>query len=157
MFIKYAHINKYTALFPESLTIPSTAPTKQKRILQPKSLKILLETDTTLQNNITREIIKSQRQLSSSDSVFEITCQSSLRTRWVNYCKNNDVDYVSLYELLHTFVSIAKCLSESELKALVGHSKNMDTYGVYSHEVNGDKIKTAQKLDIIIDNVLKSN
>lgn len=38
----------------------------------------------------------------------------------------------------HTFVSIESgVLTDSQLKMLVGHSKNMDTAGVYRHELDG--------------------
>lgn len=47
---------------------------------------------------------------------------------------------VSLYELRHTFVSVeSSVLTDSQLKMLVGHSKNMDTSGVYHHELQGQR------------------
>ncbi|MEG0852685.1 MAG: hypothetical protein RSF82_02350 [Angelakisella sp.] len=36
----------------------------------------------------------------------------------------------------------------------MGHSKNMDTYGVYSHEMTDDKRRTANNLNEILDKVL---
>ena len=54
---------------------------------------------------------------------------------------------MSLYELRHTFVSIAKVLPEGQLKTIVGHSKSMDTFGIYGHELNGEREKSAAILD----------
>ena len=54
---------------------------------------------------------------------------------------------MSLYELRHTFVSIAKVLPEGQLTTIVGHSKSMDTFGVYGHELNGEREKSAAILD----------
>ena len=58
------------------------------------------------------------------------------------------------YELRHTFVSIAKDLSEGRVKSLVGHSKNMDTFGVYGHTVRGEMEETAELLDEIFHKVI---
>jgi len=60
-----------------------------------------------------------------------------------------------LYELRHTFVSITKSLPEGYLKQLVGHSKDMDTYGIYSHEIASDKENAAQMIQDIFDSIFK--
>lgn len=99
--------------------------------------------------------VDAQRKMSSTESVFEIESQSTFRHRWQKYCQVNQLDYVSLYELRHTFVSIAKSLSDGELRQLVGHSKSMDTYGIYSHEVQNDLRVTSEKLNDIWGNILK--
>lgn len=45
---------------------------------------------------------------------------------------------MSLYELRHTFVSIVEdAVSPAQLRRMVGHSRSMDTYGWYSHAVDG--------------------
>lgn len=44
--------------------------------------------------------------------------------------------------------------SRGFIKPLVGHSKDMDTYGIYSHEINGDVDITAQKVDDIFKRIL---
>ena len=99
-------------------------------------------------------VIENQRKISTTESVFEIESQSTFRHRWQKYCESNSIDYVSLYELRHTFISVAKGLSDGELRQLAGHSKNMDTYGVYSHEVQGDKIRTGEKLNDIWESIV---
>ena len=99
-------------------------------------------------------VIENQRKISTTESVFEIESQSTFRHRWQKYCESNSIDYVSLYELRNTFISVAKGLSDGELRQLAGHSKNMDTYGVYSHEVQGDKIRTGEKLNDIWESIV---
>ena len=51
-------------------------------------------------------------------------------------------------------MSIAKDLSEGRVKSLVGHSKNMDTFGVYGHTVRGEMEETAELLDEIFHKVI---
>ena len=214
-FLKYCRRYKYTTLNPEFLEVPKSAPTREKRILQPDAIKTLFSKDTkgdkfdsfvyayrfavltgirpgellglrwddivgdvvmvkrsinkdgretTGKNNnarrsfvmteLAQETIKAQRTISDGDSVFGIRNQSTFRHRWQEYCEANNIDFVSLYELRHTFVSVAKGLSDGELRQLVGHSKNMDTYGVYSHELTSDKQKTAEKLDRIWSEII---
>jgi integrase len=77
--------------------------------------------------------------------------------RWKKYCEYNDIPYVTPYELRHTFVSIAKNLSEGQVKQLVGHSQNMDTFGTYGHEINGELQQTAAELNIIFSKILTKN
>lgn len=73
---------------------------------------------------------------------------------WQNFCERNGITKISLYEIRHTFVSIAKALPEGYLKQLVGHSKSMDTYGVYSHAVKDDRAKTADMIHDIFTEIL---
>lgn len=47
-------------------------------------------------------------------------------------------------------------LPEGDLKALVGHSQSMDTWGVYCHEMDGDYRRVAMKVDAIVDNLLSN-
>ena len=61
---------------------------------------------------------------------------------------------VSSFIILHQFVSIAKNLSEGQVKKLVGHSKSMDTFSVYGHEVNGEMEKTAHDIQGLFDDIL---
>lgn len=76
--------------------------------------------------------------------------------RWVRYCESNGVTKTSLYALRHTFVSIVKTLPEGKVKSLVGHSKNMDTFGVYGHELSGETDLTAQDINQLFSDILKS-
>lgn len=98
--------------------------------------------------------INAQREISSSDSVFEIVSQSTYRHRWARYCKDNDIPYMPPYNLRHTFVSMCRQLTDGELQSIVGHAKNMDTWGVYGHDLNGEKERIATKIQDIITDIL---
>lgn len=79
--------------------------------------------------------------LNYSTPLFQIPCQRSLVRRWEKYQAANGITPpVTLYELRHTFVSIESAvLTDSQLKMLVGHSRNMDTSGTYRHELQGQR------------------
>lgn len=54
----------------------------------------------------------------------------------------------TLHELRHTFISINQStVPEALLKRVVGHSKTMDTLGIYGHVVHGDIEKAANMID----------
>ena len=54
-----------------------------------------------------------------------------------------------MYELRHSFVSAVKQLPAGEVKDLVGHSADMDTFGQYSHIMEGDSARTAEEVNAI--------
>lgn len=62
---------------------------------------------------------------------------------WGRYCEANGIPKVSLYELRHTYVSVNKEMPAGLKKMVVGHSKDMDTDGVYGHQMAGDLAKAA--------------
>ncbi|MEA4932744.1 MAG: hypothetical protein VB071_04035 [Lawsonibacter sp.] len=69
----------------------------------------------------------------------------------------NGIPHITPYELRHTFVSIAqKKLPDYLLKPVVGHSKAMDTHGIYGHEFDGFKDDTADILGSVFDSLLAS-
>jgi hypothetical protein len=70
------------------------------------------------------------------------------------YRDKSGISKVSPYELCHTFVSVVKQLSKGLLKRLVGYSKDMDTYGVYSHEMAGDMEATFRMVEELFESVL---
>lgn len=45
-------------------------------------------------------------------------------------------------------------MPENPLKRTVGHTKNMDTFGVYGHEVDGEAEKAAQIIDGVFNNLI---
>lgn len=105
-----------------------------------------------------KSVLDQQRSISTStkpnDVIFDTTGTGNYLKRWQRYCVSNDIPPTTVYELRHTFVSIAKNLPEGQLKALVGHSNNMDTYGVYSHSLAGESEKTAENLEVIFTEIL---
>lgn len=61
----------------------------------------------------------------------------------------------SPYGLRHTFVSMMQNdLPEQMVKAIVGHSASMDTYGIYAHAVTGDMEKSAKIQNIVFEKAL---
>lgn len=101
-----------------------------------------------------------QEQGIESEYVFpketgEHVKQQTYYKHWVAYSKHNGLTKTSPYELRHTFVSISKPLPEGYLKQLVGHSKDMDTYGIYSHEVETDRAAAAHMVQDIFKNLIK--
>jgi len=112
------------------------------------------------------QIIKDQKALLKKHDIkskYMFPCeegdfmkQQNYAKHWKRYCNYNDIPYVTPYELRHTFVSIAKNLSEGKIRPLVGHSKNMDTFGTYGHEMNGELKQTASQIDTLFKDILKA-
>lgn len=99
-------------------------------------------------NKLAKSIIAEQLLLIGPGKyLFGELTQKHYYNRWNKYCEANDISYVSPYELRHTFVSVVKRLPEGDIKSIVGHSKNMDTFGVYSHEIEGDRARVAQDVE----------
>lgn len=102
-----------------------------------------------------KEILEAQRELTGGEEVvFPIEAESTYRHCWKRYCEANGIEYVPPYNLRHTFVSMAKTLPEGTVKSLVGHSRQMDTYGIYAHLIKGEKQRTAEQLEGVLDKVL---
>ena len=73
---------------------------------------------------------------------------------WKSYRTAHNLD-VSLHELRHTFVSIMKYdMPQEMLKDIVGHSPEMDTFGVYGHTVDGDRENAAAIMDDVFARLL---
>ena len=93
-------------------------------------------------------VLDEQREAAGGlGSVFRITNEQHYYKRWRTYCAANGLTPCSLYELRHTFVSVVKTLPAGEVKSLVGHSADMDTFGVYAHTLTGDAAHTAQAVN----------
>ena len=81
--------------------------------------------------------------------------QSTYSKRWARYRDQNGLSKATPYELRHTFVSLVKRLPEGLVKPLVGHSKDMYTYGTYGHEVIGDMQTTTELIQGIFSKYIK--
>ena len=92
--------------------------------------------------------------LNFNTPLFQITCQHSYYGRWTAYLKSNNQPHISPYELRHTFVSIAKFLPAGQIKPIVGHSKSMDTFGVYGHIITGESKQTSNDITNLFEKVL---
>ena len=73
---------------------------------------------------------------------------------WQRYCEANGIPVVSVYELRHTYVSVNKEMPSGLKKMVIGHSKDMDTDGVYGHEMEGDLEKAAAYTAGAFDEIL---
>ena len=105
-----------------------------------------------------KEVLKNQRQKGLDDTrIFgDDLLEQTYRKRWYCYCDHNNIPRITPYEMRHSFVSINKQMPEAELKLLVGHAKDMDTTGVYSHEMNGDLKRIAIKVESAIQDIIES-
>lgn len=81
--------------------------------------------------------------------------QKGAYNAWRRIAKERDLSG-SPYGLRHTFVSMMQNdLPEQMVKAIIGHSANMDTYGVYAHAVTGDMQKSAKIQNIVFEKALE--
>ncbi len=76
---------------------------------------------------------------------------------WQRFCQANGIPLVSLYELRHTYVSVNKEMPSGLKKMVIGHSKDMDTEGVYGHQMAGDMEKAAAYTAAAFDSILSKN
>lgn len=75
--------------------------------------------------------------------------------QWNTYRKHHGMKS-SLHELRHTFISVNKSDLPLELmKSVVGHSESMNTFGVYGHEIEGDRQRAAAIIDNVFREILK--
>lgn len=105
---------------------------------------------------LARETLEMQMALKpDSEYIFDINSGSTYRHRWKRYCRANGIPELSLYELRHTFVSVIKQLPEGDVKALVGHSRDMDTFGTYGHQLTGDSERIAGNVNDVFITILR--
>lgn len=166
--IKDPYINAYrfqvlTGLRPGELIGLKWKDIKNDYVFLQRSINNLNETTTGKNENAIRSfkltedakaILQSQER--TSEYIFSIKDQETYRNYFKRFCKSNDITVIPPYDLRHTFVSIAKQLPEGMVKSVVGHSKNMDTFGIYGHVVSGDADITAAKLQDIFSQIIVS-
>ena len=95
------------------------------------------------QTKYTRALFASQAAFvgahASTERVFGDYSEITYRFRFKRYCEHNGIDYVTPYELRHTFASIYKAaLPLWQLDELMGHVHPGMSLGVYSHPMDGD-------------------
>jgi len=74
--------------------------------------------------------------------------------KWSTYRDQHGIK-TGLHELRHTFISMLKNdIPEQQMKRIVGHSRNMDTFGVYGHEVDGELEEAADTVDKVFRGLL---
>ena len=101
-----------------------------------------------------KEVLKNQLAQSNGLYLFDVKRGEHYRRSWKRYCEANDIPQTTPYELRHTFVSMAQALPEGWVKQLVGHSKSMDTFGVYGHAVAGMEKQITSALDDVFGGIL---
>lgn len=103
---------------------------------------------------IAEAIVKDQASKSNGLYLFQMPTTETYRKFFQRYCKANGIPKTTPYELRHTFVSLAQSLPEGWVKQLVGHSKSMDTFGVYGHAVSGMDRQITSALDGVFTSIL---
>ncbi|NLT16734.1 MAG: tyrosine-type recombinase/integrase, partial [Clostridiales bacterium] len=89
------------------------------------------------------------------DEYGDVLDPNHLFRKWKTYRKQYGIS-CTLHEMRHTLISIAKAdMPDQLLKRIVGHSKSMDTFGVYGHDVDGELERAAGILDDIFGFLLK--
>ena len=112
--------------------------------------------------NARRTIVLTDFALSILGDQEKLRSDAKMMTRWIfpgadggqpsHQCQSDMFSSLmgkglTPYCLRHTFYSIMKgSLTEAQAKAYMGHSKDMDTYGVYGKKVDGEMDATAQKI-----------
>lgn len=82
--------------------------------------------------------------------------QQVYRESWKRFCAANGISSaLTPYEMRHTFVSIMDEMPEGLKKMVVGHSKSMDTEGIYGHQKANDLDKAAAYIDAAFERILK--
>jgi integrase len=90
------------------------------------------------------------------DEEGEMLDSNKLYKAWYTYRKQHGITQ-ALHELRHTFISAVKVkMPEPLLKAMVGHSEDMDTLGVYGHEIDGEMRQTAKIVDAVFGQMIGS-
>ncbi len=105
-------------------------------------------------SEIALSVLKQQKGISETTTVFDLPHQNIYRKYWYSFCDTNEIPRITLYELRHTLVSILQALPEGVVKQMVGHSKDMDTFGVYGHAINGEDKVTADRVNSLFMNLL---
>lgn len=84
--------------------------------------------------------------------------QELYRKSWARYCDANGIDHARTpYELRHTFCSINDEMPEGLKKTVMGHSRSMDTEGVYGHERTDALHRAAGYVDAAFKDALKTD
>lgn len=108
-----------------------------------------------------REALKRRRVI--SPWIFpqpngEHASQRAVTRGWKRFAKAASLTPgVVPYGWRHTFVSINNEMPEGLKQRRVGHSKNMDTEGVYGHAVSGEERQAAEYVKNRFDAILRKN
>lgn len=88
------------------------------------------------------------------DKFGEQSDPQRIYVNWKRYAQQHGINS-TIHELRHTFASLNKVDMPVELmKSIMGHSSSMNTYGVYGHDVNGEKARAAAIIDNVFDKII---
>ncbi len=157
----------YTGLRPGELRGLRWEDIKGRRVFVRRSINIHNEITTGKNKNAIRSfylidlaanVLEDYKEFKGTyhkqDYVFDIPSLSTYENRWRRYCEANKIPHIAPYEMRHTFVSVAKKLPDGQIKPIVGHSKSMDTFGIYGHELDGEDMETAIDLNSLFTRIL---
>ena len=89
------------------------------------------------------------------NSFGNVSIPGTILISWQGYCRAHNFPPYCLHELRHTAISLYKADVPVELlKAVVGHSASMDTFGTYGHTLSTDGERTAAAMDAVLTNIL---
>lgn len=88
------------------------------------------------------------------NTVGNVVWERDAYLAWKRFCTAQGITPCSLYELRHTMISLSADIPDALLKPMVGHGKNMDTRGIYGHEVQGNRARTAAMIDDAIGAII---
>lgn len=110
------------------------------------------------------ELEQQQKQLRQEEIISKLVfpdvdagyiSQTKYLKHWKRYCETNEItSALTTYELRHTWASINDEMPEGIKKKVMGHSKSMDTEGVYGHLKQGDLQKAANCIDSAMSFIL---
>ena len=101
------------------------------------------------------QVMQDQLARWDGEFVFDMPSPEVYRRHWDRFCKHNDLQRITPYEMRHTFVSVVKRLPAGEVKPLVGHSADMDTFGLYGHALEGEDEELASSVNELFEKVLR--
>lgn len=82
--------------------------------------------------------------------------QKKYYSHWKRYCAYHGIEEgTKPYELRHTFCSVNDEMPDGLKKRIMGHSKSMDTEGVYGHLKAGDLQRAAGYIDAAFSSYIK--
>jgi integrase len=105
-------------------------------------------------------MLKSRRIISPwvfPDETGDHAIPATFYDRWQVYCKYHGFR-VTLHDLRRTLISIGRTgLTKQQVKDMVGHEENMDTFGVYGEMIDGEQQEVADALDRLFAKYLKED
>lgn len=124
-------------------------------------------------DNAQREVVLSDVAMQTLAAQREMLDAMDIRTKWIFpdewgersdpnraykqwqfFCRTHDIQS-SIHEMRHTYISMMKNdLPEQMIKDLVGHSVDMDTFGVYGHVVDREQERAKALMNATFDRLL---